>query len=176
MENKNTQVPAPAGGALGGARQRNPPTVEKYQKEISRAVINAVRATRSCVLFYGDIYHELEKLFQDGDVFRQVENALWESLDGFRLDGATVYKIYSDADESFNDVVVVDLGNRLTEEQVRVLKEVASLYGTDFYDRYGEADGVFYDAMPLYHRDRHEIYTTLHNLVRMWTGCGGEDI
>ena len=170
MDRIKTSVPAPAGGARGGARQQNPPAVEKHQEEIRQAVINAVESTGSCVLFYGDIYYELEKLLQDEDVFRQVENALRMSIDGLRLGDVVLRRIYSDGDESANDVVVVDFGNKLTEEQVRVLREVASLYGTDFYDRYGEADGIFYDAMPLYHRDRTEVYTVLHNLVKMWTG------
>jgi hypothetical protein len=174
MENNKNAVPASAGGVPGGTRQKNSPLVEEYRDEIRRAVVNAVKSTRSCVLFYSDIYYELEKVVEDEDTFRRVENALWEFIDGLRLGDVALHKIYADPDESFHEVVVVDFGGRLSEEQLRILREVAALFGTDFYDRYGEADGVFYDAMPLYHRDRYEIYTTLHNLVRMWTGCGGD--
>jgi len=145
--------------------------VEKYKQEIREAVIRAVRSTKSCVLFYRDIYDELEKLFDDREVFRQVENALWESLDGLRLGDFTIHKIYVDADESFNEVVVVDFGNRLNDRQLDILREVASLFNTEFYDRYSEAEYMFYDATPLFNRDRYEIYTTLHNLARMWLGC-----
>jgi len=178
MDNNKGLVPPQGGGAVGGARQQNPPDelelIEKYQNEIREAVVNAVKATRSCVLFYRDIYHELEKVFDDEDTFRKVGNALLAVLDGLRLGDVTLYKIYSDPDESFHEVVVVVFNRELTEEQLRVLREVATLLSTDFYDRYGEADGQFYDATPLYFYDRTEVYTTLHNLVRLWTGCGGE--
>jgi len=170
MDRIKTSVPAPAGGARGGARQQNPPAVEKYQKEIRQAVINAVESTGSCVLFYSDITMELERLIDDRELYRLVEGALWESIDGLKLGDITTYRIYQDVDTSSNDVIVVTFGEGLTEKQLYILQEIAELFGTDFYDRYGEADGVFYDAMPLYHRDRTEVYTVLHNLVKMWTG------
>ena len=148
--------------------------VKKYQTEITRAIINAVKSTHSCVLFYRDIYYQLKYVFDDEDTFRSVESALWETLDGLRLGDIVLHKIYVDPDESFHEVVVVTFGKKLTEEQLRILREVASLFGADFYDRYNEADGQFYDAMPLYFYDRTEIYTVLHNLVKMWTGCNTE--
>jgi hypothetical protein len=150
--------------------------VKKYQAEITQAVINAVKLTRSCVLFYRDIYHELADIIKDEETFRSVESALWETLDGLRLGDIVLHKIYVDPDESFHEVVVVTFGKKLTEEQLRILREVASLLSTDFYDRYSEADGQFYDAMPLYFYDRTEIYTTLHNLVRKWAGCDTESL
>jgi hypothetical protein len=178
MENKKTPVPAQAGGAVGGAWQQNPPdeleTVRKYQNEIREAVVNAVETTRSCVLFYRDIYYELEKAFDDEDTFRKVEGALWSVLDGLRLGDITLYKIYVDPEESFHEVVVVVFNRELTGEQLRILKEVAMLFGTDFYDRYSETEGAFYDATSLFHSHREEVYVVLHNLVRLWTGCGGE--
>jgi len=161
----------------GGPGNRTPTElVKKYQTEITQAVINTVKLTRSCVLYYRDIYYELEKMFEDEDVFREVEGALWSVIDGIKLGDITIRKIYADPDESHHDVVVVMFGRELTEEQIRILREVALLYDTDFYDRYGEADGEFYDAMPLYFYDRTEIYVVLHNLLRMWTGCGGTDV
>jgi hypothetical protein len=178
MENNKTVVPAQDGGAVGGARQQNPPVVIQYhiqyQNEIRKAIVNAVKETRSCVLFYRDIYYWLEKVFDDEDTFKKVEGALWSVLDGLRLGDMALYKIYVDPDESFHEVVVVTFGRELSEEQVKILREVASLFSTDFYDRYGEADGQFYDATPLYFYGRTEIYTTLHNLVRKWVSCGGE--
>jgi hypothetical protein len=177
MVNNKSLVPAGAGGAVGGARQQNPPdeleTVRKYQKEIMEAVVNAVRSTRSCVLFYRDIYYELKEIIDDVETFRKVESALWATLDGLRLGDITLYKIYVDPDESFHEVIVVTFNRELTEEQLRILREVASLFGADFYDRYSEEEGEFFDAMPLYFYHREEIYVTLHNLVKMWTGCGG---
>jgi len=149
--------------------------VNKHQSEIRQAILNAVRSTRSCVLYYRDIYYELERTFTDENLLWEVDNALWEVIDGLKLGGFTIHKIYSDPDESHHDVVVVDFGDKLTEEQLHILREVATLFNTDFYDRYSEADGEFYDAMPLYFYDRTEVYTTLHNLVKMWTGCGETD-
>jgi len=148
--------------------------IEKYQDKIRETVVNAVRLTRSCVLFYRDIYYELEKVLGDEDTFRKVEGALWAMLDGLKLGDVTLYKIYVDPEESFHEVVVVTFGRELTKEQLRVLEEVATLFGTDFYDRYSEAEGAFYDAMPLFHSHREEVYVVLHNLVRLWTGCDAD--
>jgi hypothetical protein len=148
--------------------------VQKYQKEIRETVLNAVKSVRSCMLFYRDIYHELEKMFEDEETFRQVEGALRSVIDGLRLGDVTLYKIYSDPEESFHDVVVVDFSNKLTDRQLYVLREVASLFGEDFYDMYNEGEEQFFDAMPVYHEHRTEVYVTLHNLMRMWTGCGAE--
>jgi hypothetical protein len=149
--------------------------VQKYQNKIREAVVNAIRSVRSCVLFYRDIYYELAELFDDEETFRQVEGALWSVIDGLRLGDVVLYKIYSDPEESFRDVVVVAFGRELTDKQLYVLREVASLFGADFYDRYNEGEGQFFDSMPIYSEHREEVYTTLHNLVKMWTGCGGED-
>lgn len=149
--------------------------VNKYQSEIRQAIVNAVRITRSCVLFYSDVSLELERLIDDRDVFKQVDMALREVIDGFKLDDVVVHRIYRDPDSSSNDVVVVDFGNKLTNRQLDILREVAELFNTDFYDRFSEADYTFYDATPLFNHDRYEIYTTLHNLVRKWTGCYVED-
>jgi hypothetical protein len=178
MEDNNTVGPAQAGGARAGGLATELPAelelVRKYQNEIRRAVANAVKKTRSCVLFYRDIYYELKEVLRDEETFELVENALWSVLDGLRLCDVTLYKIYSDTEESFHEVVVATFGRELTEDQLRMLREVASLFGTDFYDRYGETDGQFYDAMPLFHQHREEVYVVLHNLLKMWTGCGGE--
>jgi len=146
-------------------------TVEKYKDQIKQAIINAVRLTKSCVLFYSDITMELERLIDDGDEYRRVESALWESIDGLKLGDIKTYRIYQDVDASYNDVIVVTFGKELTEKQLYVLQEVAELFDTDFYDRYGEADGVFYDGMPLFKKERTEVYTVMHNLMRKWFGC-----
>jgi hypothetical protein len=178
MENKNSQVPAPAGGAVGGARQQNPPAelqlIEKYQNEIRGAVLNAVRTVRSCVVFYSDIYFALGEVIKDEETFRQVEDALWSVIDGLRLGDMTLYKIYSDAEDSFRDVVAVAFRRKLDEEQLKILREVASLFGADYYDRYNEGEEQFFDSMPIHGEHRTEVYVVLHNLMRMWTGCGAD--
>jgi hypothetical protein len=179
MENKNSQVLAGASGAVGGAWQQNPPAelelVQKYQNEIRETIINAVKSVRSCVLFYRDIYYELEDMFEDREMFKKVEGALRATIDGLKLGDITLYRIYAEPDESFNGVIVVTFGRELSEEQLRVLREVASLFGTDFYDAYSEGEEQFFEAMPLYFSHREEVYVTLHNLVKKWTGCGKED-
>lgn len=144
--------------------------VERYQAEIAQAVVDAVKS-RGCVLFYKDVYYRLEDAFKDVKTFKEVDSALRKTIDGLRLGGITIRKIYSDPDSDFNSVVVVTFGNELTEEQMRVLKEVASLFSVDPYYRYNEADGEFFDAVPLYLYDRYEVYTVLHNLVEKWVGC-----
>lgn len=149
--------------------------IEKYKDKIREAVLNAVKLVRSCVLFYRDIYHELRELFDDEETFREVESALRPVIDGLKLGDTTLYKIYADPDNSLNEVVVASFNRELTGRQLAVLEEVAALFGTDFYDRYGEAEGEFYDATPLYYSHREEVYVVLHNLVKLWTGCGGED-
>jgi hypothetical protein len=149
--------------------------IEKYQDKIREAVISAVKSVKSCVLFYRDVYYKLEELFEDEETFRQVEGALWSLVDGLKLGDIMLYKIYSDPEESFHDVVVVAFNRELTKDQLRILEEVATLFGTDFYDRYSEGEEQFFDSMPIYETHRTEVYTVLHNLVKMWTGCGGED-
>jgi hypothetical protein len=166
MSNKNSQT------------QTGPKTeleiIQQYRDEVRGAVLNAVRAVRSCVVFYSDIYFALGETIKDEDTFRQVEDALWTTIDGLKLGDITLYKIYSDPEDSFRDVVVVAFRRKLSEEQLKILREVASLFGTDFYDRYNEGEEQFFDSMPIYETRRTEVYTVLHNLVRMWTGCGAD--
>jgi len=162
MENKNSQT------------KTEQKLIEKYQKEIREAILNAMRAVRSCVLFYRDIYYALEETIKDEEEFRRVEGALWSVIDGLKLDDMTLYKIYTDPEESFRDVVVVSFGKELTEEQLRVLEEVASLFGADSYDKYSEGEEQFFESMPIYGKHRDEVYVVLHNLVKMWTGCGAD--
>jgi hypothetical protein len=151
--------------------QKEVELIERYQAEIVQAVVDAIKLTRSCVLFYRDVYYGLADVFEDEKTFREVDNALRRAVDGLKLGGVTIRKIYSDTDSDFNSVVVVTFGVELAEEQVRVLKEVASLFGVDPYYRYNEAEGEFFDAMPLYLYDRDEVYVVLHNLVEKWVGC-----
>ncbi len=151
-------------------------TIQKYQKEIREAVLNAMRTVRSCVVFYSDIYFALGEVIKDEDTFRQVEDALWELIDGLKLGDITLYKIYSDREDSFRDVVAVAFRRKLDEGQLKILREVASLFGDDSYDRYSEGDEQFFDAMPVYDVHRTEVYVVLHNLMRMWTGCGADYI
>jgi hypothetical protein len=149
--------------------------IEKYQKEIREAVLNAVKSVKSCVLFYRDIYNALSEVIKDEETFSEVEGALWLGLHGLKLGDVVLYKIYVDPDDSSNEVVVVGLGWELSEKQLEVLEEVASLFGTEFYDRYDQGGEQFYDAMPLFHSHRTEVYTVLHNLVKLWTGCSDDD-
>ena len=150
--------------------------IEKYQDKIREAILNAVKSVRSCVLFYSDIYFALGGVIKDEDTFRQVENALWANIDGLKLDNMTLYKIYSDSEDSFLDVIVVRFGKELSDKQLYVLREVASIFGDDSYDRYSEGEEQFFDSMPIYGEHRTEVYTTLHNLMRMWTGCSADYI
>jgi len=150
-------------------------TIEKYKDRIREAIIGAVKSVGGCVLFYRDVYYELKEVFDDEETFEKVEGALWSAIDGLKLSEITLYKIYSDPEESFHDVVVATFGRELTDKQLYVLREVASLFGVDFYDRYNEGEGQFFESMPIYDEHRWEVYVTLHNLVKMWTGCGGED-
>jgi hypothetical protein len=149
----------------------HPSIIEKHQTEIAQAVVNAAKSVHSCVLFYKDVYHNLESVFNDKKTFREVESALRKAVDGLRLGGMTIYKIFSDPDSDFSEVLVVLPGIELSKEQIRVLKEVASLFAADPYYRYNEAEGEFFDAMPLYLYDRDEVYTVLHNLIEKWVGC-----
>jgi hypothetical protein len=149
--------------------------IEKYQDKIREAILNAVKSVRSCVLFYRDISYELEKVFEDEKAFNEVDGALWLGLHGLKLGDVALYKIYVDPDDGSNDVVAVSFNHELTEEQLKVLEEVASLFGVESYDRYDEGEGQFFESMPIYGGHREEVYVVLHNLVKLWTGCGGED-
>jgi hypothetical protein len=144
----------------------------KYKDVVKQAVLNAIRKTRSCVLRYEYIYDEIYSLIDDEDVARSVENAFYTVLTsgGLRIDDVVVYKIYVDEDESTNDIVVALVGESLTEKQIEMLREIAELFATKKYDRFDEEE-EFYDATPISAYERTEVYTTLHNLVCMWTNC-----
>jgi hypothetical protein len=181
---------ARAGGATGGAWQQNPPirTLEelatssatfrgeaeivlKYKDVVKQTLRNAVRRTRSCVLRYEHIYEEIHNIIEDEDEAWEVENAAYAVLNDVKIDDIVVYKIYVNEDSSENDVLVVLFGEELTEREVEILKKVASLFDTKFYDVFDEEDGQFYDATPLSAHERNEVYTVLHNLVMKWTSC-----
>jgi len=93
------------------------------------------------------------------------------ALVNIRIDDVVVYKIYADEDDRTNDLFVVLFGGRqLTERQIEVLKEVASLFATKSYHKFDSKEGRLYGAPP---RDRGGVYTVLHNLVCTWTSCCG---
>ena len=148
--------------------------IQQHHDKIREAILNAVKSVRSCVLFYRDISRELEKMFEDEKTFDEVDGALWLGLHGLKLGDITLYKIYVDPDDGYSDVVVVSFGKELTEEQLRVLEEVASLFGADSYDKYSEGEEQFFESIPIYGKHRDEVYVVLHNLVKMWTGCGAD--
>ena len=145
----------------------------KYKDVVKQALLNAIRRTRSCVLYYGYIYDEIYSLIDDEDVAWSVENAFYTLLasDGIKIDGVVVYKIYVDEDESTNDVVVALIGELLTKQQVEMLTEIAELLAAKKYDVFDKEEKQFYDATPISPYERTEVYTTLHNLVCMWTNC-----
>ncbi len=145
----------------------------KYRDVVKQALINAVKNVRSCVLRYDYIYDEIYALIEDEDVAWMVENGFYMSLVNgvVKIDDITVYKIYVDEDESGNDVIVVLVGDELTTQQIEMLKEIAELFATKKYDRFDDKEERFYDATPISAYERTEVYTTLHNLVCMWTNC-----
>jgi hypothetical protein len=143
----------------------------KYKDVVKRALLNAIKKTRSCVLYYEYIYDEIYSLIDDEDVAWSVENSLYGVIYGVRVDDVVTYKIYVDEDESINDIVVVLVGDELTEQQVKMLKDIAELLAAKQYDRFSEEERQFYDATPLGVYERIEVYTVLHNLVCTWTNC-----
>jgi len=198
MVNENIQVAgASPAGALGGAWQKNPPSVFtleevvekekakcswcreelelllKYKDVVKQALLNAVKKVRSCVLRYEYIYDEIYALIEDEDETWHVENAFYEVLAGgdVKIDDVVVYKVYVDEDTSENDIVVALVGEYMTSWQIEVLKEIAELFATRKYDRFDDKDGRFCDATPISAYERVEVYTVLHNLVCMWTNC-----
>jgi hypothetical protein len=190
MQRNNSQVAPKGAGAVGGARQQNPPilrsleelvksewykeeaeVVLKYIDVVKQAIINAVKKARSCVLRYEYIHDEIYNLIEDEDEAWRVENAVYSVLSYVKIGDIAVYKIYVDPDESTFDMLAVVIGEELSQEQLRILEEVASLIDTKFYDKYDEREGAFYDATPINAWERTEVYTVLHNLVNIWTNC-----
>jgi hypothetical protein len=143
----------------------------KYKDVVKQALLNAIRKTRSCVLRYEYIYDEIYALIEDEDVAWNVENALYGVIYGVRIDDIVTYKIYVDEDDSHNDVIVVLVGDELSERQVEMLKRIADLFATERYDVFSKEEGQFYDATPIAPYERYEVYTVLHNLVCAWTNC-----
>jgi len=143
----------------------------KYKDVVKQALLNAVKRARSCVLYYEYIYDEIHSLIDDEDVASMVENALYGVIYRVKIDNIVTYRIYVDEDDSDNDVIVVLVGDELTERQIEILEEIADLLATKRYDKFGEEERRFYDATPISPYERVEVYTVLHNLVCMWTNC-----
>ncbi len=145
----------------------------KYRDVVKRALLEAVKSARSCVLRYEYIYDAVYSLIEDEDEAWYVENALYSviTFDGVKIDDIVVYKIYLDNDTSENDVVVVLIDDELTDAQIKMLNEIAELFATSRYDRFVEEEQKFYDATPVGAYERTEVYTVLHNLVCRWTNC-----
>jgi len=144
--------------------------VLKYKDVVKQALLNAMKRARSCVLRYEYIYKEIYALIEDEDETWRVENAIYAILDGLKIDDIVAYKIYVDEDESIYDVFVV-VFNELSNERIKMLEEIATLFATRFYYKFHNKEKVFYDATPIGAHERDEVYVTLHNLVCMWTYC-----
>jgi hypothetical protein len=144
--------------------------VLKHMDVVKRALVNAMNKARSCVLRYEYIHNEIYAAIKDQDEALRVDNATHMIPDRLRIDDIVAYKIYDDPDDYTNDVFVV-LFRELCKERVAMLEEIATLFAVEFYHKFNKKEGRFYDAMPIDSRGRDEVYTTLHNLVCMWTYC-----
>jgi len=144
--------------------------VVRHRDTVKQALVNAMNKVRSCVLRYEYIHNEIYAAIKDQDEAWQVDSAVHSILDRLRIDDIVAYKIYDDPDDYTNDVFVV-LFRELCKERVAMLEEIATLFAVEFYHKFDKKEGRFYDAMPVDSRGRDEVYTTLHNLVCMWTYC-----
>jgi hypothetical protein len=143
---------APQGaGASGGAtwQQNSAPNIDKRGVI---AIINAITKRRSFAVWYGDVYDALSELIDDDDEFYEIENKLYEDI----VDGKikNVYRFWGPCDDSECDIIVVS-PIELTEEKLKILRELTQLYNFKGYD--GDRE------------EREEMTQTIHNLVKMWS-------
>jgi len=157
---------------LAGRLQDDAADILKHKDTVKQILRNVVKKTRSCVLREEDIIDEVYRLVRDESDAWHIHVSLYSILTyvNMGIDDVVIYKIYADEDDRTNDLFVVLFGGRqLTERQVEVLKEVASLYAAKYYDKLKE--GKFYDATAVKRRKHNEIYVVLHNLVNTWVDC-----
>jgi hypothetical protein len=157
---------------LAGRLQDDAADILRHKDTVRQVLRNVAMRTRSCILREEDIIDEIYRLVRDEDDAWDVHVSLYSILTyvNMRIDDVTVYKIYADEDDRTNDLFVVLFGGRqLTERQIEVLKEVASLYAAKLYDEFKE--GKFCDASTTKRRKRTEVYVVLHNLVNNWVNC-----
>jgi len=144
----------------------------KHKDAVKQVLRNVVKKMHSCVLREEDIIDEIYRLVRDEDDAWDITVSLHSILAhvDVRIDDIVIYKIYADEDDRTNDLYVVLFGGKqLTERQIEVLREVASLYAANLYDRFKE--GKFYDTAAVKRRERTEVYVVLHNLVNNWVDC-----
>jgi hypothetical protein len=119
------------------------------------AIARALEKKRSFVVWYGDIYDQLRELIEDDDEFHEIENKLYDDIVSRNI--KNVYRFWGPCDSSECDIIVVS-PKELTEEQLKMLKELTQLYSFKRYD--GDED------------EREELTSTIHNLIKMWaSGC-----
>ena len=119
------------------------------------AIARALEKKRSFVVWYGDIYDQLRELIEDDDEFHEIENKLYDDIVDGKIEN--VYRFWGPCDSSECDIIVVS-PKELTEEQLKMLKELTQLYSFKRYD--GDED------------EREELTSTIHNLIKMWaSGC-----
>jgi hypothetical protein len=126
----------------------------QIDKKIATALIRAVAEKNSFVMRYGDIYDQLDGLVEDDDEFYRLEDKMYEAISEGLLHG--VYKFPGPCEDSDCDIVVVS-PEPLSEEALKVIEYIASLYQFSPYDGSGE---------------RREVDRVIHNFVKMQaSGC-----
>jgi hypothetical protein len=147
---------ANAAGAVGGARQQNPPV----DSRILEAIIRAVFKYDSFVLKYAWIEKELRSIVNNEDEFRVLEEKMYEHIvySGIK----NVSMIYYHEDAVDNNVVVV-APCTLSNEQFATLEELA-----DLYDYAGYEDPTAFKYVNVVKYDRPSLDIVMHNLIRAW--------
>jgi len=127
---------------------------EQIDKRIVTAIIRAVAGRDSFVVRYRGVYEQLDKLVEDDDEFYELEDKMYEAVSEGLLRG--VYKFPGPCGDSDCDVVVAS-PEPLSEEALKVVEHITSLYQFRPYDGSSE---------------REEVDEVIHNFVKMQTsGC-----
>ncbi len=124
-------------------------TQTQIDRRIITAILRAVAERNSFAVRYRDIYDQLDRLVQDDDEFYELENKTYEAISEGLLRG--IYKFPGPCEDSDCDVIVV-APEPLSEEAVKVLEYIASLYQFYPYDGSG---------------GREEVDRVIHNFVKM---------
>jgi hypothetical protein len=126
----------------------------QIDKRIATAVIRAVAERNSFVVRYRYIYDQLDRLVEDDDEFYRLEDKMYEAISEGLL--RSVYKFQGPCEDSDCEIVVVS-PEPLSEEALKVIEYVASLYQFSPYDGSDE---------------RREVDKIIHNFVKMQvSGC-----
>ncbi len=123
----------------------------QIDRRIITAILRAVAERNSFVVRYHDIYDQLDGLAEDGGKFYRLEDKAYEAISEGLLRG--VYKFPGPCEDSDCDIVVVS-PEPLSEEALRVIEYIASLYQFRPYDGSGR---------------REEVDRIIHNFVKMQT-------